>query len=254
MKRVVITAGASGIGKAMAEAFIARGDAVALCDVDEAALAAFRERHPEALALRADVSREAEVEAFFAAVERDWGAGPEVVCANAGTGGEAGGIETLDYEAWRACIGVNLDGAFLTARRAVRGMKAARDGLIVFTSSSAGLLGYPYRTPYAAAKWAVIGLTKSLAIELGPHGIRVNALCPGSVVGERMERVIAREAAARGRPVAEVRAGYVEGVSLRRWIEPEEIAAMALYLSSPMGRKISGQAISIDGHTETLSS
>ena len=253
MKRVAITAGASGIGKAMAEAFLGDGWAVAVCDIDEAALAAFAAAHPEALAMRADVADEASIEAFFDRAEETWGDGPEVLCANAGTSGETGGIEALDYRRWRSCIGVNLDGAFLSARRAVRSMKPKGDGLILFTASTAGLMGYPYRSPYAAAKWAVIGLMKSLAIELGPAGIRVNALCPGSVVGDRMEGVIEQEAAARGLPLDTVRKTYVEGVSLRTWIDPEEIAAMALYLASPPGCKISGQAISIDGNTETLS-
>jgi NAD(P)-dependent dehydrogenase (short-subunit alcohol dehydrogenase family) len=253
MRRVVITAGASGIGRAMAEAFLKEGWAVAICDIDERAITAFAEAHPDALALRADVAKEAEIEAFFDAVERAWGDGPDVLCANAGTSGQTGGIETLDLEQWRACIGVNLDGAFLAIRRAVRTMKAKGAGLILITSSSAGLMGYPFRTPYAAAKWALIGLMKSLAIELGPAGIRVNALCPGSVAGKRMEQIIQKEAEIRGIGLDEARRLYVEGVSLRTWIEAEEIAAMALYLASSAGRHISGQAIAIDGHTETLS-
>ena len=253
MKRVVITAGAIGIGRAMAKAFLNEGAEVAVCDIDEQALELFAKDHPQALAVLADVANEGEMDAFFDQIEDAWGRGPDVLCANAGTGGQSGSIDALDFEAWRACIAVNLDGAFLAARRAARTMKPAGEGLIIFTSSSAGLMGYPYRVPYASAKWALIGLMKSLAIELGPTGIRVNALCPGSIVGERMERVIEKEAGVRGVPVDEARKTYVEGVSLRTWIEPEEIAAMAVYLASPAGRKISGQALSIDGHTETLS-
>lgn len=253
MKRVVITAGASGIGKAMATAFLSEGAEVAVCDVDEQGLEKFAQSHPRALTVPADVANEAQMDSFFDRVEERWGEGPDVLCANAGTAGQSGGIETLDFDAWRACIAVNLHGAFLAARRAVRAMRPKREGLILFTSSSAGLLGYPYRSPYASAKWALIGLMKTLAIELGPSGIRVNALCPGAVVGERMEGLIEKEAAVRGLPVEAVQKIYVEGVSLRTWIEPEEVAAMALYLSSPAGRNISGQALSIDGHTETLS-
>ena len=253
MKSAVITAGASGIGRAMADALLAEGSAVAVCDVDEIALAAFASERPGALAIKADVASEAEMGRFFDEVERIWGDGPDVLCANAGTSGPVGGIETLDFAQWRSCIGVNLDGAFLAIRRAVRTMKPKGQGLILITSSTAGLMGYPNRTPYAAAKWALIGLMKSLAIELGPSGIRVNALCPGMVSGERAERLIRREAEACGITAEEARRVYTEGVSLRTWIEPEEIAAMVLYLASPAGRNISGQAIAIDGHTETLS-
>ena len=176
----------------------------------------------------------------------------DVVCANAGTGGETGGIEALDFGAWRRCIGTNLDGAFLTCRWAARMMKPKAAGLIVLTASTAGIMGYPLRTPYAAAKWGMVGLTKTLAMELGPFGIRVNAVCPGSVEGARMEQVVANEAAARGVPADEVRASYVKGVSMKTWIKAEDIANTVHFLASSAGAKISGQILSVDGHTETL--
>lgn len=253
MTRALITAGAAGIGRAMAEAFLGEGGEVAICDIDEAALERFAEAHPRALAVRADVASESDMDAFFDRVESAWAEGPDVLCANAGTSGPTGSVDTLDFAEWQACVAVNLHGAFLATRRAARTMIARGGGLILFTSSSAGLLGYPNRTPYASAKWAVIGLMKSLAMELGPLGIRVNALCPGAIEGERMERVIEREAAVRGVSLEEARRTYVDGVSLRTMITAEEIAAMAIYLASPAGRSISGQAISIDGNTETLS-
>jgi NAD(P)-dependent dehydrogenase (short-subunit alcohol dehydrogenase family) len=126
--------------------------------------------------------------------------------------------------------------------------------VIVNLSSSAGLFGYPNRAPYCAAKWAVIGLTKTLAMELGPFGVRVNAICPGAVEGPRMARVIAAEAAATGRSEADVRRGYERSVSLRTFVAPEDIAAMVLFLCSPAGRRVSGQALAVDGHTESLTS
>ena len=249
--RVLVTAGAAGIGRAMAEAFLDEGARVAICDVDEAALGTFAAAHPDAVAVRASVVEEAELDATFDAVERRWG-GLDVVCANAGTSGPAGPVEEIPIGGWRECISVNLDGSFLTARRAARGLKEQGSGLLLFTASSAGLLGYPLRTPYASAKWAVIGLMKSLAMELGPHGVRVNALCPGAVEGPRMERVVATEAAARGTSVEVARQVYAEGISMRTWVTAQDVASMAVFLASPAGAKVSGQAISIDGHTERL--
>ncbi|MBV7393152.1 SDR family oxidoreductase [Mameliella sediminis] len=251
MKRVVITAGAAGLGLAMAQGFLARGDRVAICDVDAEAVGRFRHAHPEAIAEVVDVTNEAEISAFLDQVEQRFG-GADVVCANAGTGGPAGRIETLDLDAWRACVDVNVTGAFLTCRWAARVMRAQKSGLIVLTSSTAGLFGYPLRAPYAAAKWAIVGLTKTLAMELGPDGIRVNAICPGAVEGDRMDRVVAMEAAASGKTEDDVRAAYVKGVSMRSWVTGEEVADTVLWLASPQARKISGQIMAIDGHTETL--
>jgi NAD(P)-dependent dehydrogenase (short-subunit alcohol dehydrogenase family) len=147
---------------------------------------------------------------------------------------------------------VNLSGTFLTCRWAARVMRAQGAGLIVITSSTAGLFGYPLRAPYAAAKWGLVGLTKTLAMELGPVGVRVNALAPGAVEGDRMDRVVAMEAAAGGKSQGEVRAQYVKGVSLRSWVNVDDLADMVLFLASPAASKISGQVLAVDGHTETL--
>ena len=249
--RVLITGGASGIGLGLARRVAARGDRVAICDADDEALARVRHAHPEFIAAHANVTDEAQMEAFFADVERAWD-GVDVVCANAGTGGPAGRIEDLDYDAWRACLDVYLSGTFLTCRWAARVMRAQGSGLILITSSTAGLFGYPLRSPYAAAKWGLVGLTKTLAMELGPDGVRVNAIAPGAVEGDRMDRVVAMEAAAGGRTQDEVRAQYVKGVSLRSWVNVDDLADMALFLASPAASKISGQILAVDGHTETL--
>ncbi len=251
MKRVLITAGAAGLGRAMAEGFIAEGARVAICDIDSAAVMGFRQAHPECIAEVVNVTDAPAMEAFLEQVEAGFG-GIDVVCANAGTGGPAGRIETLEVDDWRACVDVNVTGAFLTCRWAARVMRAQGSGLIVLTSSTAGLFGYPLRAPYAAAKWAIVGLTKTLAMELGPDGVRVNAICPGAVAGDRMDRVVKMEAQASGRSEDEVRALYVKGVSLRSWVSAEEVADTVLWLASPAARKISGQIVSIDGHTETL--
>lgn len=245
-RRVVITGGASGLGLAMAEAFMGQGDRVAVCDADPTAVAAV----PEGLRAEvADVTDPAALGAFLAGVEADWG-GADVVCSNAGSGGPAGHIEEIGYEDWKHCLAVNLDGAFLTCRWAAGVLRAEGAGLILLTSSISGLFGFPQRSPYVAAKWGIVGLTKALASELGPAGVRVNAICPGAVEGPRMDRVISMEAAARGISEDDVRRGFTDGVALRRFVTAREVAAMALFLASDGASAISGQALVVDGHTE----
>jgi NAD(P)-dependent dehydrogenase (short-subunit alcohol dehydrogenase family) len=251
-KRVLVTAGGAGIGRAIAAAFLSSGARVWICDTDAHALAATRDVYPNLGGSRTDIADEVAVDAMFGAIEQAFG-GLDILVNNAGTAGPTGPIEALDPAEWRRCVAVNLDGAFLCARRAVPLLKTAGGGAIVNISSTAGLMGYPLRTPYASAKWAVIGLTRSLAIELGSFRIRVNAICPGSVEGARMARVLKAEAAARGVSEEEVREAYVRTTSMRSFVRAEDIAAMALFLCSDLGASISGQAIAVDGNTETLS-
>ena len=250
-QKVVITAGASGIGLTLARRFLARGDLVALCDTDTVALAQVRKSFPEVIAVQADVTDEAAIGAFLTQIETQWGE-VDVVCSNAGSSGPAGPIEDLGYDDWQACISVNLHGAFLTCRWAARLMKAQGAGLILLTSSTSGLFGCPLRSPYVAAKWGLIGLTKTLAMELGPFGVRVNAICPGAVEGPRMDRVLAIEAEASGKTPQQVRAQYTGGVSLRSFVTGDDIADTVLFLASPAAAKITGQAMTIDGHTESM--
>ncbi|MCT8328683.1 SDR family oxidoreductase [Albidovulum sediminis] len=243
--RVVITAGASGIGLAMARAFAARGDRVWVTDVDAGAVAAV----PEGIrASHVDAADEAQMAAFFAEVGAAWG-GLDVLCANAGIKGPTAAIEDMDLAEWHGCLAVNLDGAMLAAKYATPFLKAQGAGVMLFTSSTSGLYGTPFRAPYVAAKWAVIGLMKTVAMELGPFGIRANAICPGSVNGPRIDRVIAAEAEAKGMTAEAVRAGYAGGTALGRLSDAEDIAAMAVFLASDGARMVSGQAITVDGFT-----
>lgn len=244
-RRVLITAGASGIGLAMARAFAALGDHVRVTDVDEAAIAALP---PGIRGTRVDAANEAAMDLLFGELAAQWG-GLDVAIANAGIKGPTAAIEDMALEAWHQCLGVNLDGAMLLARGAARLMKPAGKGVLIFTSSTAGLYGYPFRAPYVAAKWGVIGLMKTVAMELGPHGIRANAICPGSVNGPRMDRVIEAEARAKGMTEDAVRRGYASGTALKRLTEPEEIADMAVFLASDASKMVSGQALAVDGMT-----
>ena len=165
------------------------------------------------------------------------------------TAAYAGTVAEMPLAEWRDCLSVNLDGAMLAARGAARLMTPQRSGVMLFTSSTSGLFGTPFRAPYAAAKWAVIGLMKTVAMELGPQGIRANAICPGSVNGPRIDRVIAAEAEAKGMAPDQVRQGYASGTALGCLSDAEDVAAMAVFLASPAARMVSGQAIAVDGFT-----
>lgn len=250
-QRVVITAGGAGIGRALALAFHEAGARVAVCDMDADAIAELAEIQPDIQGHVANVTSPDDMASFLGAVDAEFG-GVDVAIANAGTGGPAGPIEDLALEDWRACISANLDGAFLLTQWAARHMKAQKSGAVILTSSTAGLFGYPMRSPYATAKWGVIGLMKTLACELGPYGVRVNAICPGAVEGERMERVLKNEAAAKGQDIEQVRQIYVKGVSMKTWVSANDIADMALFLASPAASKVSGMAMSVDGHSESI--
>lgn len=235
----------------VAAAFAAQGARVHLCDVDDDALREVRDALPGVTATKVDLADPAALDAWLDAAIADLG-GVDVLVNNAGAKGPTACVEDVGLDEWRACLAVGLDTHFLCVRKVAPVMKAQGAGSIVNISSTAGLYGYGMRTPYAAAKWAVIGLTKSLAVELGPYGVRCNAVCPGSVAGDRMTAVIAAEAAHRGVDAAEVEAEYVGGQSIARFVEPSEIADMCLFLASPAAKMVSGQAIAVDGHTETF--
>ena len=242
MKRVLVTAGASGIGRAMADGFDAAGYDVWVADVDETALADVPSHWT---GVRCDASSEADMAALFARLDR-----LDVLCANAGIAGPTALVEDIDLAEWQRCVSVNLEGAFLASKYAAPLMKAAGSGVITVTSSTAGIYGYPNRAPYAAAKWGMIGLMKTLAMELGPFGIRANAICPGAVEGPRMEGVLEREAAAKGMTRDQVYEGYAAGTSMLAFVTAKDIADMAIFLGSDGARMVSGQVISVDGHTE----
>lgn len=246
MRRVVITGGAAGIGAVMATRFASSGDHVTVIDADGDAVSRMADRDGIE-AHEADVADPSDMERVLAPLDRI-----DVMLANAGTGGPAAPVEDIALEDWRACLAVNLDGAFLAAQWAAREMKRRGRGVILLTSSTSGLFGHPERAPYATAKWGLIGLMKTLAMELGPHGIRVNAICPGAVAGDRMERVLRAEGAARGIDPEVLRKGYAETTSLRSWVTAEDIAETALWLASDAARMVSGQALAVDGHTEAM--
>lgn len=248
-RRVLVTAGAAGIGLAIATAFKDLGAAVFVTDINPAAVEAAR--NAGFAAAVSDVSDESQVVGLAAAVRAELG-GLDVLVNNAGIAGPTGPIETLDAGAWKATFDVNVHGQFYCIKHLLPLLREASGASIVNLSSAAGRLGMAGRSPYSASKWAVVGLTKTLAIELGEERIRVNAICPGAVNGPRIESVIRAKAAMLGRPLDEVSDLYHRQSSLNRLVEASDIADMAVFLASPLARSVNGQAMAVDGNTEKL--
>lgn len=250
-QRVVITAGAGGIGLAIARRLGRHGARIFVCDVADEALAAYSREFPGSGWVKADVSDEGDVDRLFEAALAHLG-GLDALINNAGIAGPTGGVDEIDPAEWRRTIDICLTGQFLCARRAVPMLKAAGGGSMVNMSSAAGRHGYAFRSPYSSAKFGVIGFTQSLAKELGPSNIRVNAILPGIVEGPRMEGVIRARAGQLGVSYEEMEKEYLSKVSLRRMVSQDDVAAMTAFLLSDAGRNISGQSLGVDGNVEAL--
>jgi NAD(P)-dependent dehydrogenase (short-subunit alcohol dehydrogenase family) len=250
--RVLISGAAAGIGAAIAQAFLDVGANVYICDVDPAAIDRAKTAHPQLHVGVADVSDISQVDRIIDDARGQLG-GLDLLINNAGIAGPTGAVEDLDPAAWERTIATNLNSQFYFLRKAVPLLKetSANPGIIAM-ASVAGRLGYAFRTPYAASKWAIVGMVKSLAIELGPNNVRVNAILPGVVEGERMDRVISARAKSLGISFDQMKDEYLQKISLRRMVTVHDVAAMALFLASPAGQNISGQAIGVDGNVEYL--
>lgn len=250
-KRIAITAGAGGIGLEIARLLKAQGARLAISDIDKQALQALRKELGDCLILPADVSDEASVDTFFDSIQTELG-GLDALVNNAGIAGPTGKVHEISPADWRNCLDVCLTGQFLCARRAVPMMIAVGGGALVNMSSAAGKHGYAFRSPYSSAKFGVIGFTQSLAKELGPDNIRVNAMLPGIVAGPRMEGVIRERAEASGLSFEAMRDNYLDKISLRRMVTGRDVAATVAFLLSDAGANVSGQSLAVDGNVETL--
>ena len=249
---VLISGAATGIGRAIAERFLATGAEVHICDVSAEKIEEFLAANPTATASVADIGNRADVDRVFRDL-LEHHSHLDVLVNNAGIAGPTAPVDEHNEDGWDECIQINLSGTFYMTKRAVPLLRNSDRAAIINISSTAALHGYPRRSAYAASKWAMIGLMKTWAMELGPEGIRVNAVCPTSVSGPRIDEVIARDAEQRGLPVEQVRDIYLRQTSMRTFVSPDEVADTVLFLASDGAKRISGQAISVDGHTEGLS-
>jgi NAD(P)-dependent dehydrogenase (short-subunit alcohol dehydrogenase family) len=246
LKKVLITAGASGIGLAVARAFHLDGARVYICDIDAVALERAKHELPGILIHLCDVGDRAEVTAMVADAVRRMD-GLDVLVNNAGIGGPTKPVQELDPADWDAVLRINLTGTFDVTRNAIPHLIESDCGVVINMSSAAGRFGYANRSPYSATKWALIGLTKTLALELGQYGIRVNAIAPGAVAGERADRVFQGRAQISGRSIDEEKRVALGNQSLKELVDPNDIGALAVFLASDAGKSISGQVLPMDG-------
>jgi len=248
-QRVIITAGAAGIGRGIADSFLDAGAAVCICDIDESALQRASREEPRLLCVTADVSALEDVQRVVQEANERLG-GVDVLINNAGIAGPTAALEDISLEEWTRTFSINVNGAFLMARALVQQMMSRASGCIVNISTASTVTGLPRRTAYIASKFAIEGLTRNLARELGPFGVRVNAIRPGFMNTARMQGIMRSYAAERRTSVEEVEREALGYISMRAKIEPREIGDMAVYLCSHAARHITGQIIGVDGNAE----
>ncbi len=250
-KKIIISAGASGIGWSIAKLFLSRGATVFICDVDKKLIIKTK-KHPlnnkKLFSYECDASNENQVSEFFKQVSRKTKK-IDALVNNVGIAGPTGTIEKLKSKDWEQTLKVNVISHFYFSRLAIPMLKKNKTGAIINFSSTAGIFGFPLRSPYAASKWAVVGITKTMAMELGRFNIRVNAICPGTIKGDRMGRVIRDKANFLKISKKLVEKEFLSMTSLKNWIYEEDIGKMCCFLISEDAERISGQIISVDGNT-----
>jgi NAD(P)-dependent dehydrogenase (short-subunit alcohol dehydrogenase family) len=251
-QRVLITAGASGIGLEMAKAFAATGAKVFVCDINAEALKSLEQTIPGVITSVCNIANRNDVEKMVVFCAESLG-GIDVLINNAGIAGATAPVEEMDPDDWENVMQVNINGTFNVTRMAIPFLKRSSAGVIIIMSSVAGRFGYKNRSSYSTAKWGLIGFTKTLSIELGEYGIRANAILPGAVAGSRIERVLEARAKANHSTLEEEKKNAMAVQSIKQFVDPKDIAALAIFLASDSAKMISGQIIPIDGDMQKTS-
>jgi NAD(P)-dependent dehydrogenase (short-subunit alcohol dehydrogenase family) len=251
-QRVLITAGASGIGLAIARSFEASGASVFVCDIDAAGLDKVSQELADVKTGVCDISKRKDIERMAAAAVDALG-GLDVLVNNAGIAGPTAPADELSADDWEKVIQINLNGTFNVTRLSIPHLKRSSAGVIINMSSVAGRFGYANRIAYSTTKWGIIGFTKTLSIELGEYGIRVNAILPGAVDGDRIQKVFEGRARVEGKPLEEVMQEAMSAQSIKRLVDPRDIAALAVFLASDAAKSISGQMLPIDNDMQKAS-
>jgi len=251
-KKIIISAGASGIGWATAKICLSRGAFVYICDLDLKSLNKIRKHslnNKRLFSYNCDASNEEEVSNFFNQIKKKTNK-IDALINNVGVAGPTGSLEKLNSKDWENTLHTDVNSHFYFTKRAIPLIKKSKNGSIINISSTAGILGFPLRSPYAASKWAIIGITKTLAMELGKFNIRVNAVCPGTIKGDRMKRVIRDKAKFTKISRKSIEKDFISMSSMKQWILEDDIGKMCAFLISDDSSKVSGQVISVDGNTE----
>ena len=251
-KKIIISAGASGIGWATAKICLSRGAFVYICDLNLKALNKIKKHssnNKRLFSYNCDASNEEEVSNFFNQIKKKTNS-IDALINNVGVAGPTGSLEKLNSEDWENTLHTDVNSHFYFTKRAIPLIKKSKNGSIINISSTAGILGFPLRSPYAASKWAIIGITKTLAMELGKFNIRVNAVCPGTIKGDRMKRVIRDKAKFTKISRKSIEKDFIAMSSMKQWILEEDVGKLCAFLISDDSSKVSGQVISVDGNTE----
>jgi NAD(P)-dependent dehydrogenase (short-subunit alcohol dehydrogenase family) len=251
-QKVLVTAGAGGIGLEIVKAFAATGAKIFVCDINEPALTELEQQVPGVITRVCDISKRSDIESMVTFGAEALG-GLDVLINNAGIAGPTAPVEEIDPDDWEKVMQVDLNGTFNVTRMAIPYLKQSAAGVIITMSSLAGRFGYENRSPYSTAKWGLIGFTKTLSIELGKYGIRCNAILPGAVAGPRIDRVLQGRADANGTTLEEERQNAMAVQSIKSFVDPKDIAALAVFLASDSAKMISGQILPIDGDAQKAS-
>ena len=250
-RKVFISAGGSGIGRCIAEAFLKQGDDVFVCDINQQSLQQFKHDYHQLQIAYCDLGQMNAIQPMFETAMQALG-GLDILVNNTGISGPTVAADELSFEDWTQVLNLNLNSTFMMTKLAIPYLKQSNSGVIINLSSIAGRMGYPFRLAYSTSKWGIIGFTKTLSMELGAFDIRVNAVLPGAVDGERVQRVLQARADAMNISLEEVTQNALANQSLKQFVNPKHIADLCVFLASDSASSISGQILPIDGDKQRL--